>query len=92
MLDVTDAATSHLNEMLSKAKEETNVPEGTALRLQGSPEGGLSLMLDQEKSGDHKADYADATVLLWDEAIGEALSEQTLDVVETEKGPALSLK
>lgn len=92
MLNVTIAAASHLHEMLSKAKEETNVPEGTALRLQGSPEKGFSLTLDQERSGDHKADCAGATVLLWDKAIDEALTEQTLDVVVSERGPELSLE
>jgi Fe-S cluster assembly iron-binding protein IscA len=92
MLNVTDAAASHLHEMLWKAKEEVKAPEETAIRLQRSGEGSLGFVLDKEREGDNKASFAGATVLLLDETLAQELTGQTLDVVETDRGRTFSLR
>lgn len=84
MIRVTDAAAARLHEMADSA------PKGCTLRLATEGER-LNLKWDQRKPGDAAVSHEDATVLILDEEISGALDGRTLDVKQTENGPALML-
>jgi len=84
MLTVTETAATRLHEMLQEAK----APEGRVLRLQREG-ASFEFTLDQEKPGDNKVSHAGATVLVYDEHVAQLLSGKTIDLEQTEKGPAL---
>jgi Fe-S cluster assembly iron-binding protein IscA len=84
VIAVTDAAAARLHEMAEAG------PEGKTLRL--DKEGArLEFKWDEEKPGDKAVSHAETTVLVYDEHIAGLLSGRTLDVKQTEKGPALTL-
>jgi Fe-S cluster assembly iron-binding protein IscA len=84
VIAITDAAAARLHEMTEGG------PEGKTLRLK--KEGArLEFQWDEEKPGDKAISHGDTTVLVYDEHIAGLLSGRTMDVKETEKGPALML-
>ena len=84
MLYVTDSAAGHLADLLSDA------PDDAAVRF--VPEGSrLAMELDTEQPDDLTFCYADRTVLILNSRLAEAMSEMTLDLVETLDGPKLRL-
>jgi Fe-S cluster assembly iron-binding protein IscA len=87
MLTVTESATAHLAEML----DEANAPGGAAARFVVGPEG-LSLAMDAKRDGDETFEHEGRTVLLVAQDVSELLTEKTLDLKETEQGPALTLE
>ncbi|MFA9476826.1 hypothetical protein ACERK3_00835 [Phycisphaerales bacterium AB-hyl4] len=87
MLIMTHTAAEHLRQLLLEA----DAPEGAAARFVAGPEG-LSLHLDKQRSGDEAYEHDGRTVLLVDEQISELLNDRTLDLEETDDGPALTLQ
>jgi Fe-S cluster assembly iron-binding protein IscA len=87
MLTVTESACAHLAEML----DEANAPGGAAARFVVGTEG-LSLAMDAKKEGDHTFEHGDRTVLLVAPDVSELLTDKTLDLKTTDKGPALTLE
>jgi hypothetical protein len=84
VLAVTNAAAARLHEMAQGG------PEGKTLRLE--KEGAqLEFKWDAKKPGDQIVSHGDRTVLIYDEHIAGLLRGKTLDVKQTEKGPALML-
>ena len=86
MLTVTDLAAAHLAELLSDA----DAPEDVAIRFMLDDEG-LALALDGFQEGDHTFSHGERLVLLLDDEASALLSDQTLDVEETEDGPELAI-
>ena len=84
MIAITDAAADRLCAMTERA------PEGKTLRLQKGGSG-FGFIWNEEQPGDQAVCHQDATVLVYDEHIGGLLSGRTLDVEQTERGPALML-
>jgi hypothetical protein len=65
-------------------------PEGKTLRL--AKEGTrLEFKWGEEQPGDNTVSHDEKTVLVYDQDIAGLLSGRTLDVKETESGPALML-
>jgi len=87
MLTVTGPAAEHLAKLLSEAE----APEGTAARFIANQEG-LSLQVDSPKPEDQTIEHNGKTVLLLDEQVAELLDDKTLDLEETDEGPALTLQ
>jgi len=84
VLAVTAAAAARLHEMAEGG------PEGKTLRLE--KEGArLEFKWDEEKPGDKAVSHDGTTVLVYGEYIAGLLSGRTMDVKQTEKGPALML-
>ena len=92
MLDVTNAAASHLHDLLGKAKADTQVQDDASIRLRMTDEGSLGFVLDKERPGDKTIAYEGETVLVCEMNISQELSGQTLDVVDTGHGKAFALK
>jgi Fe-S cluster assembly iron-binding protein IscA len=84
VITITDAAVARLHEMTEQG------PEGKTLRLQKGG-AGFGFIWDEEKPGDQAVCHDDTTVLVYDEHIGGLLSGRTLDMEQTEQGPALML-
>lgn len=84
MIKVTDAAAARLHELAGTA------PEGRMLRLASEGER-LNLLWDEKKPEDKAVSHEDATVLIFDGQISDLLDGRTLDVKQTEAGPALML-
>jgi Fe-S cluster assembly iron-binding protein IscA len=84
VIAVTDAAAARLHEMTDAG------PEGKKLRL-GKEGARLEFKWDDEKPGDQTVSHDETTVLVYDEHIAGLLSGRTLDVKQTENGPALML-
>ena len=85
MLAVTEAAAARLHEMTERG------PEDKTLRLER--EGArFEFKWDQEKPGDKTVSHDNTTVLVYAEYVAGLLTGRTLDVKQTEKGPALMLK
>jgi Fe-S cluster assembly iron-binding protein IscA len=84
VIAVTDAAAARLHEMAEGG------PKGKTLRLEKKG-ARFEFQWDEEKPGDKSVSHDDATVLVYDEQIAELLGGRTLDVKETEQGPALML-
>jgi hypothetical protein len=79
MLQVTQAATEYLNNMLVRME----VPSDSAVRIVPKAEGGgLATTIDRERDGDQHYDCQGRTVLVLDSQVATALSEQTLDVAQ----------
>lgn len=87
MLTVTEAATAHLADML----EKSDAPEGHAIRVVPA-QGSVALRLDEPQPEDQSVEHGGKTVLVLDTQVQEMLGERTLDVDQTENGPALALK
>ena len=87
MLTVTESACAHLADML----DEANAPGGAAARFVVGTEG-LSLAMDAKKEGDQTFEHGDRTVLLVAPDVSELLTDKTLDLKATDKGPALTLE
>jgi Fe-S cluster assembly iron-binding protein IscA len=75
MLTVTDAAGSHLAQIL----KQEELPAEIAIRIivEG---GGLALRPDEKQPGDASFEHEGRTVLLLDEQVADLLSSDTLDV------------
>jgi Fe-S cluster assembly iron-binding protein IscA len=85
VLAVTDAAAARLHEMTERG------PEDKTLRLK--KEGArFEFEWDEEKPGDKTVSHENTTVLVYAEYVAGLLSGRTLDVKQTDKGPALMLK
>ncbi len=86
MLNVTNNASAHMNQLL----ENANAPEDAALRfvIEGNT---LGLKLDNERSGDTSFSHEEKTVLVLDEQVSQLLDDRTLDVEEGEQGEQLKL-
>ena len=87
MLTVTEAATAHLHDML----EKSDAPDGLAIRVVPN-EGSVALRLDEPQPEDQAIEHGGKTVLVLDQEVQQMLGERTLDVDQTEQGPALALK
>jgi len=86
MLTVTYKAAQYLRESLTRKEE--GAPE--ALRIVQT-EDAYQLTLDNTKDGDHVFEQDGRNYLLLDPAVGEALSDATLDVHESPQGLSLTL-
>ncbi len=87
MLTVTEAASAHLADMLDKA----DAPDGHAIRVVPA-QGSVALRLDEPQPQDQEIEHGGKTVLVLDTQVQEMLGQRTLDVDQTESGPALALK
>lgn len=87
MLTMTHPAAEHLKQLL----QEVDAPQDAAARFVASSDG-LSLQLDHPRDGDESYNHDGRTVLLIDEQIADLLSDRTLDLEETDEGPALTLQ
>ena len=87
MLTVTEAASAHLAGML----ENADAPDGHAIRVVPS-QGSIALQLDTPNSEDQAVEHGGRTVLVLDNQVQQMLGERTLDMDQTENGPALALK
>jgi len=86
MLTVSDKAAQCLRESLTRKGEDA--PE--ALRIVQT-EGAYQLTLDNAKDDDQVFEQEGQNYLLLDSAVGEALSDATLDVHESPQGLSLTL-
>jgi Fe-S cluster assembly iron-binding protein IscA len=87
MLNLTQAAGSHLAEVLGQA----NASDEASLRL--LEEGGsLKLAIDRPTPEDTTLDHEGKTVLVIDTRVAAALDQSTLDVTQTPEGPRFVLK
>ena len=86
MLTVTESATAHLAEIL----DDADAAEGVAIRFVLDEEG-LALTLDGFQEGDYTFSHGERLVLLLDDEASKLLTDQTLDVEDTEDGPELSI-
>ena len=86
MLTVSDKAAQYLRESMTRKGEDA--PE--ALRIVQT-EGAYQLTLDNAKDGDQVFEQDGQNYLLLAEAVGEALSNATLDVHESPQGLSLTL-
>ena len=86
MLTVTDKAAQYLLESLTR--KESGAPE--TLRIVQTEEG-YQLTLDNAKDGDQVFEQDGQNYLRLTEAVGEALSDATLDVHESPQGLSLTL-
>lgn len=84
MLSVTDTAAARLHQMADAG------PEGKTLRLANEGER-LEFQWDEQKPGDKTVAHEGTTVLVYNEQIAGLLQGRTMDVKQTEKGPALTL-
>jgi Fe-S cluster assembly iron-binding protein IscA len=87
MLTLTDAASSHLAQLLDAA----SAPEDVAVRVVAEGPG-LAMRMDNERPGDETHDHDGRTVLLLDGQVAGTLAERTLDVQQTGEGPRLALR
>ena len=87
MLTMTIDAGEHLKSLL----EQAEAPENAAARFVASDDG-LSLHVDEPRPGDETIEHEGRTVLLLDAQIAELLADRTLDIEQTEEGPALTLQ
>ncbi len=86
MLTVTEAAKSHLADLLQQSK----APDEAAMRIIKSPTG-LELAIDREKPGDQSFTDGDNTILVVDPDLAGALDAATLDIEKTANGVRLRL-
>lgn len=75
MLNVTDAATSYLSELLSASE----APEGVAVRFVYESQG-FQMQTGSEQPGDTTFDHEGRTILLMEEQVADLLAERTMDV------------
>lgn len=86
MLQVTDAATEHLNKLLG----DSGAPDEAAIRVVVE-ERGLTLRLDNVRPGDSSFEHDGKTVLVLDEQVSQMLDDKTMDIEETGEGPRLAI-
>ena len=84
VLNFTDSAAAHLFDMKKDA------PAGQTLRLYKDGNK-LGLKWDIEKPEDRVVSHATTTVLVYEPKLGELLSDKSIDVKPTDKGPVLAL-
>ena len=84
MLTFTDAAAAHLYQLTKE------LPAGQSLRLYNDGKR-LGLKWDEEKPDDLIVSHAETTVLVYDTHLADLLSDKSIDVKPTEKGPVLAL-
>lgn len=77
MLTVTEAAGSHLAQLL----EKRDAQEGVAVRFVDDGQG-ITLRKDNERDGDIAFQHEGRTVLLLDAQVSKLLAEDTLDIVD----------
>lgn len=87
MVEVTERAKDELQGILNA---NTSDPE-MRLRLVSSQEGGLSLMLDGERTGDQIVAHGEQNILLVDSDVATMVGEVTLDCLDAEEGKRLVL-
>lgn len=87
MLEVSERA----REALKKALDASSSEPEQGLRLTVTGPDQLGLGVDVERPGDHVFEHEGAKVLMIDENMADMVSEMSLDVHETEKGPTLML-
>jgi len=87
MLTITEAAGSHLADMLTEAE----APDDVAVRfiIQGR---GLAMELDNASPDDSTFNHEGRTILVLDEQLSDLLSDKTLDIKDSEEGPHLTLE
>ena len=91
MLNVTDAATAYLSELLSTAE----APEDVAVRFVYESKGeskGFQMRTDSEQPGDTTFEHEGRTVLIMEEQIADLLVDRTLDIHDAGTGPRLVLR
>ena len=88
MLSVTDAASAHFAQLLSKAGK----PDEEAVRLEWGTSDQLTLRFDYIQPDDTTVDYLQRTVLVLSPEVSQALSGSTIGVEETEEGPKLVIR
>jgi hypothetical protein len=86
VLTITATAGAYLTEMLN----DVEAWEGIVMRIALEAEG-LIIEEDLPRPGDAQFDYAGRTVLVLDDQLAQAFADYTLDVEDTEDGPALTL-
>jgi Fe-S cluster assembly iron-binding protein IscA len=87
MLNVSDAALSHLATMLDGVE---GAPDEAAIRLVAQPQG-LGMAVDTPNDGDHTVEHDGRVVLLVDDQVANMLDGRTMDLQETEQGTALAI-
>lgn len=87
MLTMTEAAGTHLQNMLDKA----DAPDDAALRFVPGQQG-LEITMDKPRDNDQQIEHDGRTVLLLDEQLAEKLDGHTLDAKQTDQGTALTLQ
>lgn len=86
MLNVTTAAAQKLHAIIQDASPS----DGECFRIQATPEG-LDFTLDLERPGDTAITHGGAKVLVLESKIADALRGRTLELTDTEEGPAFAL-
>jgi Fe-S cluster assembly iron-binding protein IscA len=88
MIQVTEKASGVLLQALeAKADDETQ-----GIRLTQVAGQGFGLGLDAEQEGDQVVEHQGRKVLLVDEALANQLEGAILDVVDSPRGPTLSIQ
>jgi Fe-S cluster assembly iron-binding protein IscA len=87
MLTVTEAASGHLAELLTDAE----APEGVAVRFVRQ-EDGLAMSMDNPQSGDTTFEHEGRTVLALEDEVAQLLTQNTLDIEDSDDGPQLALQ
>ena len=86
-LTVTDRARETLKQVLEVNREQ---PE-QVLRLLPNQEGAYQFALDTTRDGDQVVEHDGSTIMVVADEVSSTLSGATLDVRDTEQGPALTL-
>lgn len=86
MLTITATAGAYLSEMLADVEAWEDIVMRIALEADG-----LVIEEDLPRPGDAQFAYAGRTVLVLDDQLAQAFATYTLDVEDTEDGPALTL-
>ena len=87
MLNVTDAATAYLSELLSAAE----APAGVAVRFVYESQG-FQMQTGSEQPGDATFDHEGRTVLVMEEQVANLLADRTLDIHDAGTRPRLVLR
>lgn len=88
MLTLTPAALTALEELL----DVENASAGQAVRLSYDGDEGLCVAIDDVKPGDVLIRSDRRAVIVLDEAMAEALGDETLDVFEGDEGLQLIIR
>lgn len=87
MLAVTEAASGHLAELLTNVE----APQGVAVRFVRE-EDGLAMSMDNPQSGDTTFDHDGRTVFAVEDEVAQLLTQNTLDIEDSDDGPQLALQ
>jgi hypothetical protein len=79
---VTTQAATVLKQLLDKAE---HTPD-QVIRLVSGPEGKLKFALDTQKEDDQRISHNGVVILVLEPSVRDSLADQTLEVVQTEKG------